>query len=132
MKKVFFFLILAVCFVSCHESLEQRAAREAKLYTNKNCPSAIKNNIRTDSLVFDENSRTLIYYYSFFGILDDSVNVTNQRDRMISTLTDAIKRDISLKTYKDAGFNIRYEYHSATRPNLILLDKTFTPEDYSN
>lgn len=131
MKKVILFLLATVCLSACHESLEQRAAREAKEYTKKNCPSAIKHNIRTDSLTFDENTRTMIYYYSMFNQLDDSAKIARDKDKLLSVLSEALKTDISIKTYKEAGFNFRYEYHSATRPNLILLEKTFTPEDYA-
>lgn len=132
MKKELLFLLLACCMIACQESLEKRAAREASEYTRKNCPSAIKNNIRTDSLAFDEASRTIIYYYSLFNTLDDSAFMVNHKEEMISKLNDALKQDISLKSYKEASFNIRYEYHSSTSPKLILLEKTFTPEDYSN
>lgn len=132
MKKVLLLLLMACCMIGCQESLEKRAAREASEYTRKNCPSAIKNNIRTDSLAFDQATRTIIYYYSLFNVLDDSVIMTNDKEEMISALNNALKQDISLKSYKEAGFNIRYEYHSSTRPELILLEKTFTPEDYSN
>ena len=72
------------------------------------------------------------YYYSLFNTLDDSAFIANHKEEMISRLNNALKRDISLKSYKEAGFNIRYEYHSSTSPKLILLEKTFTPEDYSN
>lgn len=118
--------------IACQESLEKRAAREASEYTRKNCPSAIRDNVRTDSLAFDEATRTIIYYHSLFNTLDDSAFIANHKEEMISRLNNALKRDISLKSYKEAGFNIRYEYHSSTSPKLILLEKTFTPEDYSN
>ena len=132
MKKIVFLMIAVFTLTACHhETLEERAVRESKEYTMKNCPSAIKNNIRTDSLAFDQNIRTLVYYYTLFNEMDDSVKMKNDKDKLLSVLKDALTRDISLKTYKEAGFNIRYEYHSAIKPDQVLLEKTFTPEDYS-
>lgn len=133
MKKIVFFMIAVFALTACHhETLEERAARESKEYTMKNCPSAIKNNIRTDSLVFDKNTHAIIYYYTLFNEMDDSMMMANEKEKLLAALKNALTKDISLKTYKDAGFNIRYEYHSSTRPELILLEKTFTPEEYSN
>lgn len=130
MKRVLLLLVCGVTLVACHENLEQRAARQAKEYTQKNCPSAVKDNVRTDSLTYDEASRTLVYNYTLFNELDDSANIKGQEEKLVQALRNALVRDISMKTYKDAGFNIRYVYRSNEKPQLILLQKTFTPEEY--
>ena len=130
MKKLLFLLVCGIAMVSCHENLEQRAARQAKEFTQKNCPSAIRDNVRTDSMTYDEATRTIIYNYTLFNELDDSSNIKAQEVKLIEGLQKALTRDISMKTYKDAGFNIRYVYHSNEKPQLILLQKTFTPEEY--
>lgn len=129
-KKLLLLLVCGIAMVACHENLEQRAARQAKEFTQKNCPSAIRDNVRTDSLTYDEATRTLIYSYTLFNELDDSANMKAQEVKSVEGLRNALTRDISMKTYKDAGFNIRYVYHSNKKPQLILLQKTFTPEEY--
>lgn len=39
MKKIILSLIAMTCMVSCTESIEDKAAREAKEYTEKVCPT---------------------------------------------------------------------------------------------
>ena len=130
MKKFTFFLLMAICFTACHESLEKRAMREAKEYTRKNCPIT-KYNVRTDSIAFDPNTRTLIFYHTMCNQLDDSALVASRKDEMMELLSDAFNMDISLKPYKEAGFNVRYEYHSNAHPEIIMIEKTFTSKDYA-
>lgn len=130
MKKLLLLLVCGIAMVACHENLEQRAARQAKEFTQKNCPSAIKDNVRTDSMTYDEATRTLIYSYTLFNELDDSANIKAQEQKLVEGLQKRLIQDISTKTYKDAGFNFRYVYHSNEKPQLILLDTTFTPEEY--
>ena len=62
MKKIIFPIMLITLLASCSESIEDRAAREAKEYTEKVCPTPFVNDGRTDSTVFDKNTRTYIYY----------------------------------------------------------------------
>lgn len=55
MKKLFLiFLICPTTFVACHESLEEKAAREAAEFTRKNCPVAVSENIVNDSMVYEK------------------------------------------------------------------------------
>ena len=48
-KKLIYIGIFASLLVSCTESLEDKAAREAKEYTEKYCPTPYVNDSRTDS-----------------------------------------------------------------------------------
>ncbi len=58
MKKVNLYRIfLASLVVSCTESLEDKAAREAKEYTEKYCPTPYVNDSRTDSAAFDKTTK---------------------------------------------------------------------------
>ena len=62
MKKIILFAAaVAMLAVSCQESLEDRAAREAQEFTRKNCPMKLGNGITTDSMVFDKVTLTLHY-----------------------------------------------------------------------
>lgn len=54
MKKILFSTLVLLTFTACHhETIEERAAREAKEYTQKMCPTPVVNFTRTDSMVFD-------------------------------------------------------------------------------
>ncbi len=57
-KKLIYIGIFASLLVSCTESLEDKAAREAKEYTEKYCPTPYVNDSRTDSAAFDKNTKT--------------------------------------------------------------------------
>ena len=43
---------MALTFAACQESLDERAAREAKMYTKKNCPAKISETVVMDSMTF--------------------------------------------------------------------------------
>ena len=62
----------AILLCSCHESIEKRAQREAREYTEKNCPTPVLNYMRTDSVVFETSTRTYHYYLSVMNDLDDA------------------------------------------------------------
>lgn len=128
MKKTALFFALFLLFTACQETLEERAAREAREYTEKNCPTHAGNGVMLDSMVFDIESRTLNRYFTMTGKLDD-VNALNNVDvRMV--LLQELKNFPSYKTYLEAGFNFRYVYRSQSRPELILFDTTLTEKDY--
>ena len=54
MRKIFILLSAVALLFACQESMEDRAAREAKEYTKRMCPTPIYNDTRTDSVTFDK------------------------------------------------------------------------------
>lgn len=131
MKPTFLHCLLVVipiiCLSACRESIDDKAVREARQYTAKNCPVEIAPGFVSDSLVFDKSSRTLNYHFSIKSdagkVLLDSVQA---RANVLSSVVNAT----NLRIYKEAGFNFRYTYRSASPPHALLLDLVFTPEDY--
>ena len=121
MKKNILFLLAALLLGACHESLQDRAEREAKEYTRKNCPTPVNNFQRTDSIVFDRATNTYHYYCSFTGKV---------RGELYEGLRNGIKESTSLKAYKEAGFNFSYTCRSAKDPRQVLYKETFTEGDY--
>ena len=103
MKKNIYTLIALGLLVSCTESLEDKAVREAKEYTKKVCPTPYVNDGRTDSASFDKSTRTYTYYMSL----------------------QSLDNNPGLKKYKEAHFSFRFIYHSAKNPKEVLLDDTF-------
>lgn len=123
-------LPLLLLLTACHESLEDRAAREAREYTQKNCPTPVVQDTRTDSLTVDKATRTIGYWYTLCGKADNPEGVKSQQQKLRGVLLSGLKASTQLKLYKDAGFNIRYVYHSEKNPKLVLLDFTFSQKDY--
>lgn len=114
-------------FVSCHENMEDKAARETAEFTRKNCPAPVSEGIVNDSVVFDRSTLTVNYYYSLSGRLDTNmINKEKMRDEMIKLIQDAP----ALRIYKDAGFNFSFIYHSTKNKGNVLADITICHDDY--
>ncbi|RRD02960.1 hypothetical protein [Prevotella sp. OH937_COT-195] len=127
MKKLMLFASI-ILLASCHENLEDRAAREVKEYTEKKCPAAIDEFTIIDSITFDKATKTVHSYFSLrskadsMGILNDG----NARPALI----DELKRNTNNRIYKDAGFNFAYTYYSASRKGKVLYETKLTTKDY--
>ena len=104
----FFFLLF---LSSCQESLEEKAARQAKEYTERYCPTPVINYSRTDSVVFDQKRNVYIYYLSFCDMLDDPKVIEENRDRITDMLTQSVRESTGLKNFIEAGFKFEYVCH---------------------
>ena len=129
MKKLFVFALAIITFYACQETLEEKAIREAQLYTKKNCPSQIAENIIIDSLVFEASTHTLHYYYTLTGIAD-SVGLLNE-ETVRNSLLNELKNTTSMMGYKEEGSRFAYTYRSQKNPKTILFDMVFTEKDYN-
>ena len=67
-----FALVGGLMIQSCHESLEERAARECKEYTERNCPQQLGNGVVYDSLTFEIPTQTVHHHYSVTGEADNA------------------------------------------------------------
>ena len=122
--------ISAMVMTGCHESLEERCAREAKDYTKKFCPALVAKDIIVDSMTFDASSHTLWYYYSLQNRLDNAEGISKSKVNLRKELLDGVKNATSMKTYKDEGYNFGYVYYSGSKPGIELLRVVFHPKDY--
>ena len=128
MRKLLCITLAALFLTACQESLEEKCAKEAKVYTAKNCPSNIGENIIIDSMTFEKSTHTLHYYYRLTGIAD-SVGALSI-DNVKSTLVKDLRNTTAMKAYKDAGYQFAYTYRSGKNPDTILYDVILSPEDY--
>ena len=127
MKK---YLPLSLCLLlltACHESLEEKAAREAEDFTRKNCPIAISEYIVNDSMTYEKETRTIHYFYTISGVADTSAVSTPQTTE---ELVKGVKDATSLRIYKEHDFNFAYTYYSAKNKGKVLIDVKVTPKDY--
>lgn len=125
--KIYTILMMAAVLAGCQETLEERAARESRDYTEKHCPAPVAFQVTMDSMTFDKASHTFAYYYSLNGTLDDStfIEQSNPRDMLLQQ----VKNSTNLKIYKEAGYSFRYVYNS-TKNKAKLFDVTFKQKDY--
>ena len=75
MKKIILIATAILALTACQKSMEDRAAYEARAYTQKYCPTPVYNSTRTDSLVFDRSSRTFVYHCSLTDLMDDGYSL---------------------------------------------------------
>lgn len=125
MKKTIFCAVAALMMMGCQKSLEDRAEQEARDYTRKFCPTPVYNHTRTDSLVFDRQSLTFIYYCTLTDFMDDAKLIEENRQTLTDGLRQSIRESTGLKIYKDAGFSFRYVLRSEKNPEEILYESTF-------
>lgn len=130
MKKSVVLLLGIIAFASCHENLEDRAAREAKEYTEKYCPTPDENFTRTDSVVFEKSTKTYRYYCTLTEIMDDAQIINQNKATLHTQLAKSLAESTNIKAYKDAGFNFGYTCHSEKNPQVVLYEDVFTKEDY--
>lgn len=115
----------------CHESLEKRAQREAREYTEKYCPTPVQNYTRTDSVTFDVNTRTYHYYCSVTGELDNRKVFDLNRQKLADQLLASVKENTGFRIYKKEGFAFQWTLRSGSNPSEIYFDKKFTPKEYN-
>ena len=125
MKKAIYTLFLASLVVSCTESLEDKAVREAKEYTEKYCPTPYVNDSRTDSATFDKSTKTYVYYISLRNKADNKQVIEANKNKLHKIQKEALDNNPGLKKYKEEHFTFRFVYHSAKNPKEILLDDVF-------
>lgn len=128
MKKILMLASVALLAASCQESLEDRAAREARDFTRKNCPVKQSDVITTDSLVFDKATLTLHYCLSLSGAADTTAI---RKDELRRDMVKALKGNTSIKKYKEAGYNFRYTFYSTKHKGMTLYDVNITKKDYT-
>ena len=128
MKKTVVLLLSIVLLTACQESLEDRCAREAKEFTEKNCPRAVDKEIVLDSMAFEKATHTISYLYTLMGTLDDPQRIDSKHFREL--LLMEVKNSTNLKLYKDAGYSFRYCYYSEKENGTKLFEATFRKSDY--
>lgn len=119
-----------MCSTSCQESLPERCQREAKEYTEKNCPVKVENNVILDSMTFDRKTLTINYFYTLENELDDETMIGTQADNLHTLMLNALKNATNIKLYKENGYNFHYIYLSRKDNRKKLLDILLKKEDY--
>ncbi len=126
MKKTFIFAALTLSLMSCQESLEEQAARQAKKFTEEKCPMQMEMQIM-DSMVFDVPTRTLQKFYRLTGEADRE---DLEFERLRQALIDELRNEPSYRVYRERGFNFEYVYRSESDPEKVLFEALLSKEDY--
>lgn len=127
MRNIVFLTMTCALLCACHESLEERAAREAREFTEKNCPVRISELVVTDSMTFEPATSTIHYYMTVNGRADTTdINKKQLRADMV----ESIKGATNLRVYKEAGFGFCYTFFSQKHPGEKVAEVNITKKDY--
>ena len=122
--------ITALGFTACTESFEDRCRREAKEYSERECPRMVDAYIRMDSMTYVSEPAGFTYYYTVVGELDnDSLLTTEAIETFRAQLLESVRNDLHLKRYKDKGFILTYRYNSDST-GKVFIEAAFGPDDY--
>ena len=131
MKKILLMASVVMLFTACQETLEERAAREAREVTESKCPMPVGSNMYLDSIVFSIPTLTQTQYFRFIGDTDnDSVVIAFQQTDIKGTLVKELKNTPNYKSLMERGVNFRYIYRSTKDSKKVYLDITISKEDY--
>ena len=132
MKNILLFATALLLLSSCQESLEEKAAREAREVTESKCPMPIGDNMYLDSIVFDIPTLTQTQYFRFIGMSDNDSTVEGiaKSKDLKGALVQELKNTPSYKALMNKGINFRYIYGSTADAGKTYLDITVTKEDY--
>ncbi len=132
MKKILLFTTAILLLTACQESLEEKAAREAREVTESKCPMPIGDNMYLDSIVFDIPTLTQTQYFRFTGNSDNDSTVENivSNNDLKGTLVKELKNTPSYKALMNKGISFRYIYGSTAESEKTYIDITVTKEDY--
>ena len=129
MKKLFTIPVIALFLFSCQESLEDTAERSLREYSEKNCPRFVHETIILDSCRFERDTKTIHYFYTFTGEMDNE-SMKDKHDAIRELLLNELRNETSTRTYKDAGYSFKYTYFLQKQRNKILSETVLTKEDY--
>ena len=110
--------------------MQKRAQREAREYTEKYCPTPVQNYTRTDSVVFDIDTKTYHYYCSITGDLDDKRVFDLNRQKISDALLANLNDNTAFVPYKKEGFAFQWTLRSDKDKNVVYFDKKFTEKEY--
>lgn len=128
---IIFLSLLSLGMMGCQENIRDRAEREAKEFTLKNCPTPDYNNCITDSLVFDKRSDTHFTYVRFTGDNDNAEAIKIHKGEIREAIRKSLLADAKLKPFIDEGFNFEYVCRSYSEPDSVILHLRFTAKELS-
>ncbi len=116
--------------MACTESFAERRAREAREFSERECPRMVDKFIRMDSMAFVENPVGLTYYYTVMGELDNDTLLTpDVIDDFRQRLLENIRNDINMRRDKEEGFTFTYHYTSEST-GKPFIEASFGPGEY--
>lgn len=118
--------------VSCNkfESFDSRCEREAKEFTEKNCPKKQDEYTWITGMEYNAPQKEFIYTYTVEGEYDKAELYTQQvKDAYKEQTLESTINSISLKKYKEEGITFTHRILSA-KDKSLRMQVSITPQDY--
>lgn len=120
---ILFFMLLAT---ACRkQTFDERVMAEVRLFNEKEAPKRQDPYTMFDSMAFDPASRTISYYLTAEGEAETLFPADLVRESRLQYVVNSLQ----LKAHKEHDMSFRYVYYGKSS-GRVLLDATFTPEDY--
>lgn len=129
--RLFLITAIPVVLASCTESFADRCRREAREYTERECPRLEHQYVIMDSMTYSDAPQGFTYHYRFTeALLDSGATIDPELlEQLGEHIRQGLRQNITLKPYKERGFTFTYRYLSA-RTDSLLFETSFGPEDY--
>ena len=121
---------MALMTSACTESFADRCRREAKEYTERECPRLEHQFVIMDSMTYADEPQGFTYHYRLTGDFDNPELLTSSiLDAFTEQMKQSLRENITLKSYKERNFTFTYRYFSDSTDSLVL-EARFGPEYY--
>ena len=122
---------MVMLLVSCQEKRAQRFEREAREFTETNCPQQMDAMTCLDSMVYvpDEQGGELIQYYSLKLTSEQRAEMMNKLGEINDVNLRIVRNSIPFTKYREAGVSFTFIYRDATVGDKIV-ESHFAKEDY--
>ena len=122
---------MVMLLVSCQEKRAQRFEREAREFTETNCPQQMDAMTCLDSMVYvpDEQGGELIQYYSLKLTSEQRAEMMNKLGEINDVNLRIVRNSIPFTKYREAGVSFTFIYRDAIVGDKIV-EYHFAKEDY--
>ena len=123
--------LMVMLLVSCQEKRARRFEREAREFTETNCPQQMDAMTCLDSMVYvpDEQGGELIQYYSLKLTSEQRAEMMNKLGEINDVNLRIVRNSIPFTKYREAGVSFTFIYRDATVGDKIV-EYHFAKEDY--
>lgn len=125
-------LAILLAFTSCQNRKAEVFAREAKEYTEKNCPLMMDNVTRLDSIVFveqDDRIGDMVMYYTLYLDNESRKILMDHLGELSDMNLKDLRNSVMMAKYKEAGVEFSYVYHDEETGEKIV-EYHLTKKDY--
>lgn len=123
-------LVSAFAAFSCRQaSFDEQILKEAREYTEKQCPKRVADDVTLDSMTYTPRTRVVNYYYTVRGKLDDAKLFRDNESAVRENLLNSVKNSVEMRREKSKGIGFRYVYRSGSTGKK-LIDVHISKGDY--